>query len=347
MNGDVLLTCPSCGTELGAGLLSCPSCRRLIHGETLKRLAGEAEAAERAGDIATASARWQDALALLPRDARQFDVITRRVAELGERMVRTPGAKTAAPRPAWTKAAGVAGVGLLALWKFKFILVFLLTKAKVLLLGLTKLSTLGSMLLAFSVYWQMWGWAFAAGLLLSIYVHEMGHVVWMRHYGIPASAPMFIPGIGAFVRGRQYPGTPAIDARIGLAGPLWGLGAALAAWGIYAATGAPIWAAIARVGAWINLFNLLPVWHLDGGWAFNALPKKDRWLAAGLLGATWFFTEEPLLVLLGLAAVFRAFSGTAPEKRDVPVLAWYAGLAVALALLSGMPVPEAAQVLRR
>lgn len=347
MSGPVPFACPSCGTELGAGLLSCPSCRRLVHGATLKRLAGEAEAAEQAGDLATASARWQDALALLPRDAKQFEVVSARVAALGERMVKSPGVKQPAPRPAWTRAAGVGGVALLALWKFKFVLVFLLTKAKVLLLGLTKLSTLGSMLLAFSVYWQMWGWAFAAGLLLSIYIHEMGHVVWMRRYGIPASAPMFIPGIGAFVRGRQYPGTPAIDARIGLAGPLWGLGAALAAWGIFAATGAPIWAAIARVGAWVNLFNLLPVWHLDGGWAFNALPKKDRWIAAGIVGAAWFFTEEPLLVLLGLAAVFRAFSGAAPEKRDVPVLVWYGGLAVALALLSGMPVPEAAQVLRR
>lgn len=51
---------------------------------------------------------------------------------------------------------------------------------------------------------------------------------------------------------------------MGLAGPLWGLAAAIAAALAYLATDAPIWAAIARFGAWINLFNLLPVWQLDG-----------------------------------------------------------------------------------
>jgi len=111
----------------------------------------------------------------------------------------------------------------------------------------------------------------------------MGHVAMLRRYGIRASAPMFIPGLGALVRLEQYPHTPAEDARVGLAGPMWGLGAAAIAWGVYTLTGWPAWGAIARVGAWINLFNLIPVWQLDGSRAFVALCRSERWVAVGAL----------------------------------------------------------------
>lgn len=338
MTAGVAGVCANCGTQLGPGLLACPGCRRLVHADDLKRLAAEAEAAESAGDVATAASRWQDALRLLPADAKQHAVIGARVAELGEKMLATPGARPAGKRPGWAGGAGVVGAAALLLWKFKIVLVFLLTKAKLLLLGLTKLSTLGSMLLAFGVYWQVWGWAFAAGLIVSIYIHEMGHVAALSRYGIKASAPMFLPGIGAVVRMHQYPPTPALDARVGLAGPLWGLGAALAAWGVYVVTGAGIWMAIAKVGAWINLFNLVPVWQLDGGRAFHALTRYDRWLAAGAILLAWFASAESLLVLLAIAAGVRAL-GQGAERRDVPVLALYVGLIAALSLLTRLNVP--------
>ena len=337
MTSGALRVCDQCGTQLAPGLLSCPGCRRLVHAADLKRLAAAAEAAEQAGDIRAAAARWQDVLVLLPADAKQHAVVAQRVAELGERMVAQPG-RPHQKKPRWVTGAGVVGAAALLLWKFKIVLVFLLTKAKLLLLGLTKLSTLGSMLVSFGVYWQIWGWQFAAGLLLSIYIHEMGHVAAMAHYGIKASAPMFIPGIGAFVRGRAYPGAPGVDARIGLAGPLWGLGAALLAWGLFALTDAAVLMAVAKFGAFINLFNLLPIWHLDGGWAFNALTKRDRWLAAAAIGAVWFASAESLLVLIGLAAVWRAFTAAA-DKRDGGVLWMYAALVAALALLTRLPVP--------
>ena len=333
--------CPQCGTHLGPALLACPQCRWLVHGSTLKTLAAEAEQAEAAGDLAAAASKWQDAQQLLPPNSRQAETIAARVHDLGERMVKSPAGKAKAP--AWvTRASGLAGVLLLLLWKFKFILVFLLTKAKLLLLGLTKMSTLLSMFAAFGVYWQIWGWEFAAGFLISIYIHEMGHVASLAHYGIKASAPMFVPGLGAFVRLKQYPPAPALDARVGLAGPLWGLGAALAATGIHLATGGEVWAAIARTGAWVNLFNLLPFWTLDGGRAFHALNRHDRWLAAGIIGTVWFFSHESLLVLLLIGAVVQAV-GKAPEKRDVAVLWYYGVLVAALAALTklsvGVPEP--------
>ena len=71
-------------------------------------------------------------------------------------------------------------------------------KAKALLLGLTKGTTLLTMLLSLGVYWSMWGWPLRLGLVLSIYVHEMGHVIALARYGFRATAPMFIPGLGAW-----------------------------------------------------------------------------------------------------------------------------------------------------
>ena len=75
------------------------------------------------------------------------------------------------------------------------------------------------MMAFFAVYWRMFGWKFALGFVLSIYVHEMGHVIALRKYGIAASSPMFIPFVGALVRLKQYPANVAQDARVDLARP--------------------------------------------------------------------------------------------------------------------------------
>src|SRR5204862_5456159 len=120
----------------------------------------------------------------------------------------------------------------LLLVKFKSVLLIVLTKGKFLLLGLTKLPTLLSMLAWIGVYWSLWGWRFALGMGVSIYIHEMGHVWMLRRFGIRATAPMFIPGFGALVRLQQHPTTVVADARIGLAGPVWALGAAAAGSGL-------------------------------------------------------------------------------------------------------------------
>src|ERR1035437_4631322 len=105
---------------------------------------------------------------------------------------------TGAPESHWRQKVSMGAGPLLLL---------ALTKGKFLLLGLTKMGTLLTMLASLGVYWAMYGWAFALGLVVSIYTHEMGHVAAIRRYGFPASAPMFIPGFGAFIqlRGIRLP----------------------------------------------------------------------------------------------------------------------------------------------
>jgi Zn-dependent protease len=335
------LRCADCGTDVAAGLRACPHCHRLVHRERLKQLAGEAQTAASSGDLRAELLAWRESLPLLPAGSRQHEVVAARIAALSDRVTDgrdLPGQAPTGAAGKWIAALG--GFGLL-LWKFKFLLALVVTKGKLLLLGLTKASTVFSMLLSLGVYWTQWGIWFALGIIVSIYVHEMGHVAALHRYGFPASAPMFIPGLGAVVRLRHRPASAREDARIGLAGPMWGLGAAIAAAVMFAWTRNPYWGAIARTGAWLNLFNLLPVWQLDGGRAFAALSASQRRLIVLVIAAAWLMTGEGLLVLLLIAAAVRAWGGAAPAESDQGALVTYIFLVIVLTALSRISVGTA------
>jgi Zn-dependent protease len=345
-------TCPACGGEVAPRLLACPSCRRLVHAERLKSLAQAADSAEHAGDLAGALAAWREATALLPRETRQYAAITGRIENLGRRAEAGPSPRLMAPTPGDDRTtsagsssrfsggvlAGLIGSAALAVWKFKFLAIVLLSKAKFLLLGLTKASTFLSMFAALGVYWAAFGGWFALGFVISIYIHEMGHIAALARYGIKASAPLFIPGLGAVVLLKQELADPKQDARVGLAGPIWGLGAALACLGLYFLTRQPIYAALAQFGALINLFNLLPIWQLDGGRAFRSLNRNQRWLAVLSIAIAWAVIEEPLLPLLILVGVARCAFDKPCAKSDPGALGQYVFLIWALSALSRLPV---------
>ena len=333
MNVDVQQTaavCEGCGTGLSATLLACPGCHRLVHAARLKDLAAEASAAAARSDTAAELSAWRSSLELLPERSRQHASISERIAGLSERV---DGARVAAPpsgRWKWLAALGPAG---LLLWKFKFLVVAILSKGKLLLLGLTKTSTLVSMFATVSLYWTQWGLWFALGLVISIYIHEMGHVAALRRYGIRASAPMFVPGLGAFVRLKQAPVTPREDSRIGLAGPVWGLAAAVGAAAGAQLGGGPLWLAVAHTGAWLNLFNLMPIWQLDGGRGFAALSYTQRWIATAALAAAWVITHDGLVMLVLLVAIGRSVMRGANASGDRGALGLFVFLAIALAVV--------------
>jgi Zn-dependent protease len=254
-------------------------------------------------------------------------VIRERVAELTQRIDAGSGAEQR-PRPPggapwWRRGAPGAATAA----------VVLLSKLKFLLLGLTKASTFVSMFAFFGVYWSIYGWPLALGLVLSIYIHEMGHVSMLRSLGIDAGAPMFIPGVGAVVMLKQRVTDPLTDAKIGLAGPVWGLGAAVAAFMVSVVTGARIWLAIAQLTGFINLFNLIPVWQLDGSRGFHALARVERWIVVAVVAVALIATEQRLLLIVGAVAVWRALErDTGPG--DTRVLATFVILVVALAWLA-------------
>jgi Zn-dependent protease len=333
-------TCPGCGTQLAPSLLTCPSCQRLVHADRLRALAEEAG---RAASPTEALVAWRSALELLPPTSRQHATVSASIAALGREVDAAPA--VAAPRAGgrgWGNAAGLGTLALIA-WKAKLVLLPLLAKGKLLVMGLAKLGTLYSMFLSVGVYATAFGWKLAAGLVASIYVHEMGHVAALMRYGVRASAPMFIPGLGALVRLQQPLGDPRQDARVGLAGPVWGLAAALVASLVWLAGAGEAWGAIAKLGATINLFNLMPFGPLDGGRAFRSLTRSQRWFALLALSVCWSASSDEftvgMLTLVLLVGVIATLGGRPAAVPDQGTLAVYIVVAAVLTYLSGLPVP--------
>ena len=226
--------------------------------------------------------------------------------------------------------------------------ILLATKLKAILLLLPKikvLSTSATMLVSIAAYALIWGWKFAIGFVLLLLVHEMGHVFQLRREGIEASAPMFIPFLGAVVAAKSLGDDAAAEARVGLAGPVLGSLATLVPLAIWLATGEEFWQALAYVGFFLNLFNLLPVLPLDGGCAMAALSPWVWFVGyAGLVVLTFVF-PNPVLILILLLGGYeswkrfkarntpesRAFHAI-PTRTRVLVAVVYLGLAALLAV---------------
>ena len=228
---------------------------------------------------------------------------------------------------------------------------FLLGKLKFLgmIAGLFKLKTLGTMLLSVAVYATEWGWAFAAGFVLMIFIHEAGHAIAMHREGIPASAPVFIPFVGAFIAMRGQPRDAYVEAKVAIGGPLVG---SLAAWGTLAAglwSGQGLLVAVGHVGVLLNLFNLIPVSPLDGG-RIAGVFTRPYWIAGYAIGiASTILTKSGILLLVmlvGLITLWQRLRRPVPGYHDVPrgrrLAMGLAYLALAAALWLTMPLGASA-----
>jgi Zn-dependent protease len=220
------------------------------------------------------------------------------------------------------------------------------SKLKGLLLLLPKLkllTTSGSMLVSIGAYALIWGWQFAVGFVLLLFAHEMGHVIQLRREGVPASAPMFIPFLGAVVGMKRLPDDAAAEARVGLAGPVLGSVACLIPLALYGATGNHLFQALAFTGFFLNLFNLAPVLPLDGGRAMAALTPWMWLVGFAILLAVGIAFPNPIVILilvLGGLETYRRFKQRknptqqayyrVPPKTRLLVAAVYVGLAITL-----------------
>lgn len=333
--------CSQCGQPLPDLALSCPACHQLVYAAELERLAAEAKDLESKGQRDEARIRWRQALILLPPDSVQAKTIESHIEQISTSIYSdTVTAEQTEGRKKWAARLGPFAGLAFVIWKFKWLLVLLFSKGKVLLFGLTKAKTLLSMAAFVGVYWIDFGWQYALGFVFSIYIHEMGHFYVAQRYGLMPSAPMFIPFFGAFVAMGRAPLNAGQAARVGLAGPLWGLGAAILALLFGLGTNEQVWFAIARTGAVINLLNLAPVLFLDGAFAFRALATRERWFFAALCAVMLLLTGEGILILVLLGAAWRLFFGKTdlPEQTDQNVFLQTAALVVLLSVLSLIPV---------
>ena len=163
---------------------------------------------------------------------------------------------------------------------------------------LLKFKFLFSMFVSAAVYVWIGGWWFGIGLVLLLFVHEMGHVLEAKRQGLPVSAPLFIPFMGALITLKQMPHNAWREAKLAIAGPLLGSAAALAIYGAGVAYHSNSLKALAFLGFFINLFNLLPVVPLDGGRVTAAL-HPALWLVGflALLGIV-IWKPNPILIII-------------------------------------------------
>jgi Zn-dependent protease len=217
------------------------------------------------------------------------------------------------PAPAPRSGRGLLGglaallIGAFAYGKYALLLLF----------KIPALATLGSALVSVVAY-SFWGgpW-FAVGLVLMIFVHEMGHVVEIRRQGMAATAPIFIPFFGAAIFQRSHAQSPMRQAQIGIAGPIAGTIGATAALVLYGSTHWTVLLGWAYLGFLINLFNMIPFGMLDGGWI---LAPVSKWIqVAGLAFLGYLFITgfvSPLviiIVVLGVPVVIQRFRNKAMD----------------------------------
>jgi Zn-dependent protease len=196
-------------------------------------------------------------------------------------------------------------------------------KLKALLLLLPKIkvfSTSATMLVSIAAYSLIWGWKFAVGFVLLLLVHEMGHVIQLRREGIEASAPMFIPFLGAVVWAKSLGENAVAEARVGLAGPILGSLGAAALIPIAEATGNDLFTALAFTGFFLNLFNLIPLVPFDGGRAMAALSPAMWFVGFAAFLAMVFLFPNPIIllfVLIGAMESWRRWKArNSPEGKE-------------------------------
>jgi Zn-dependent protease len=212
-------------------------------------------------------------------------------------------------KPPWWRrfGGGLIAALIFAGAKLKAVLV-LLPKIKV-------LTTSGSMLVSVAAYSLIWGWKFAVGFVVLLFVHEMGHVIALRREGVQASAPLFIPFMGALVWAKSLGGNALAEARVGLAGPILGTIGAAACLPVAWLTGADMWTALAFTGFLLNLFNLLPVTPLDGGRAMAALAPWMWFVGLGAVVALAFAFPNPIILIIAVVGAFDVYGRWTRRRR--------------------------------
>lgn len=228
------------------------------------------------------------------------------------------------PKTDWKKRLGPIGVLIALIVKFKTFLLLIIFKGKFLI----------SILAFVGLYWAMFGWWFAVGLAGSVLLHELGHYFMVRRYGFSAELPMFIPGLGAYVKWNGANVDPGVRAQISLAGPLFGLISGLIAYGVFASTHYGVWLAVAQFAGWLNLLNLIPVAIFDGAPAMNAFGRQERYGVVMTSIVLWLILHEWLFLIVAIATGYRIWKRDFPAQTNRGIAYYFIALIAGNGLLS-------------
>ena len=313
--------CKRCAHELAPGALVCDQCQALVHSDELERLSAEAKELESGRELGQARQTWLKALQLLPPTSTQANWIQQHIQSLDAdaNTTRRGGTSDNAWAQLQARAHGVAAP------------VAARTTSRT--TGFRWTSIL-SFVAFVGIYWAASGMKFGIGFAVLILIHEMGHFIDIKRRGLPADMPVFLPGLGAYVRWQALGVSLETRAAISLAGPLAGLLASIACAVIWSQTGNPFWAALARVGAILNLLNLIPVWVLDGGQTALALSKTERFLLLIACVTLGLVLRQNMFFLVALGFAYQAFfAGHLPAHPSRATTIYFIAVLTALGVM--------------
>jgi Zn-dependent protease len=319
---ELVQECSGCKRALSPGDRACGHCHALVHAATLDQLAASARLHEERGEITEAREVWLRALELLPPDSTQAQWIRGHSQSL-----QAPSTDASTIRYSWAKRLGPLAPLAILLAKGQFLLA---------LIKLKSLLSLGSFV---AFYWALYGLKFGVGFAILILVHELGHFIDIKRRGLPADMPVFLPGLGAYVRWDALGVSAETRAFVSLAGPLAGCLAAAVCALVWTRTGDAFWLGLASLSAMLNLLNLIPVWVLDGGRAIGALDKTERILLSAAAIACAAYFAQPLFLLVAAGAAYRVFTKDIPGSPSRHATAYYIALLMALGYLIGLRPP--------
>ena len=303
-----IFNCAQCSHYLPEGTLACPDCQAIVYSEHLRQLAMAATALEAEKHWPEARERWQEALTWLPAGTKQTEAVEQRIALINQKLNQTE-----ATRAKWTRRLGPLAPVVFFLAKLKTFF-FLLFKAKFLL----------SFLGFFAIYWALLGWKFGLGFTLAILIHEMGHYTAARMRGLKVDLPVFLPGLGAYVRWYSMGISLEDLSSIALAGPFFGLLVSVVCGAVALISPAglthDLFSALAHVSAWLNVLNLIPVFGLDGAQATYALDRTQRWLVLATSLIFFGLLHEYVFCFVALGMGWRLWQGGYAEKPSTRTL---------------------------
>jgi Zn-dependent protease len=223
-------------------------------------------------------------------------------------------------------------------------------------------------------YWQLEGTlaavingvAFILALFFCVVLHEFGHALTARRFGIRTRSIVLLP-IGGIASIERMPDDPNQEILIALAGPAVSFGIAGILWALLAASGslvpieeldvsgATFLQRLMLVNVLLGAFNLLPAFPMDGGRVFRALLElrlgrlRATRIAAGVaqgLAIVMALLGLYYNIFLVLIAIFIWF-GAATEAGFAGVKQALSGISARTAMLTDFEVLEPDESLER
>jgi Zn-dependent protease len=199
-----------------------------------------------------------------------------------------------------------------------------------------------TMLVSLAVYAAAFGWNFAAGFVMLLLIHELGHFAAARVVGLRSSIPVFVPFVGAVISLRQAPRNAKMEANVAIGGPAAGTLGVLFCLVFYLWTDSMLMLVLAYTGCVINLLNLIPCAPLDGGKIAAAISPHLWWIGSAATGVLFFYTNNLVILIVFLFSLFRLWQGDESWQGEgyyhlgigqrIRVSLWYFGLLLILAL---------------